>query len=115
MGGRTWLLFVIIRKIRDMIWRYEKNRQLEASSTDDFLGNIIKQAWHFLKMHLFIHDLAIQNLEGVEMNTFMERENGISNGWVVGKSQVFLRWARGRCGMTMPVGEYLQAFLACIS
>jgi hypothetical protein len=45
-------------------------------------------------MHLFIHDFTIQNLEGVEMYAFMERENGISDGRVVGKSQVFLRWAR---------------------
>ena len=66
-------------------------------------------------MHLFVHDLTIQDLEGVEMNAFVKRENGISDSWVVGKSQVFLRRARGRCGMTMPVGEYLQAFLACIS
>ena len=66
-------------------------------------------------MHLFIYDFAIQNLEGVEMNAFVERKNGVSDSRVVGKSQVFLRWTRGRCGMAMPVGEYLQAFLACIS
>ena len=35
-------------------------------------------------MNLFIHDLAIQNLEGVQMHAFVEGEDGIADGGVVG-------------------------------
>ena len=41
-------------------------------------------------MYLLIHHFAIQNLEGIQMNAFVERENGVADGGVVGQTEVFL-------------------------
>jgi len=65
-------------------------------------------------MYLFIHYFPIQDLEGVEMNALVEREDGVTDGGVVGQTEVFLRRTRGRGGVTVPVGEYLQAILSSI-
>ena len=67
-----------------------------------------------LQMYLFIDNLTIQNLEGIQMNALVERENGIADGGVVGQTEVFLRRTRGRGRMTVPVGENLEAFAPCI-
>ena len=57
-------------------------------------------------MYLLIHHLAIQNLEGIELRfSVKQREDGVADGGVVGQTQVFLRWARGGCWVTMPIGE----------
>ena len=59
-------------------------------------------------MHLFIHDFAIQNLEGVEMNAFMERENGISDGWVGEQGTKSATGSMAEIGVTSP-GQDLSA------
>ena len=66
-------------------------------------------------MYLFVHDLAIQDLEGIQVNALKERENGVADGGVVSQTQIFLRGARGRGRMAVPVGENLQALAAGIS
>ena len=66
-------------------------------------------------MYLFIHNLAILNFERIQVNALMKRENGIADGGVVSQTQIFLRGARGRSRMTMPVGKNLLAFTSCIS
>ena len=58
-------------------------------------------------MYLLIHDFTIQNLKGVQVNTFVEGEDGVTDGGVVGQAEIFLRGARGRGWMTVPVGEDL--------
>ena len=65
-------------------------------------------------MRFLIHDLAVQNLEGVQVNALVERENGVADGGVVGQTEILLRRTRGRSGMTMPVGEDLQAVLTSV-
>ncbi len=65
-------------------------------------------------MYLLIHYLAILNLERIGVYTRMEREDGIADSGVVCQTEVFLRWARGRGRMTMPIGENLQTFAAGI-
>ena len=65
-------------------------------------------------MHFLVHHLAIQDLEGVEVNALMEGEDGIANGGVIGQTEIFLRGTRGRGRMTMPVGENLQAILTSV-
>ena len=65
-------------------------------------------------MYLFIHHFTIQDFEGVEMNPLVEREDGVTDGGVVGQSQVFLRRSRGRGWMTVPVSEDLQAILTSV-
>ena len=68
-----------------------------------------------LQMYLFIYNLTIQNLEGIQMNALMERENGVADGGIVGQTEVFLRGARGRSRMAVPVGEDFQALAPCMS
>lgn len=68
-----------------------------------------------LQVYLFVHHLATENPEGVQVNAFVEREDGVTDGGVVGQTEVFLRGARGRGGMTVPVGENLQPFAAGIA
>ena len=58
-------------------------------------------------MNLLIHNLAIEDLERVEVNALMEGEDGIANGGVIGQTEIFLRGTRGRGRMTMPIGENL--------
>ena len=65
-------------------------------------------------MNLPVHHFAIQNLEGIQMDAFKEREDSITNGGIVGQAEIFLRGTRGRDGMTMPVGKNLQAILTCV-
>ena len=65
-------------------------------------------------MYLLVHHLAIQDLEGVEVNALMEGEDGIADGGIIGQTEIFLRGTRGRGGMTMPVGENLQAVLSSV-
>ena len=48
------------------------------------------------------------------MNPLVEREDGVADGGVVGQTEVFLRWTRGRGGMTVPISENLQTFAACV-
>ena len=43
-----------------------------------------------LIMHLFIYDFTIQDLEGIQMYAFVEREDGITDSGVVGQTEVFL-------------------------
>ena len=66
-------------------------------------------------MYLFVHDRAILNLKGIQVNALKERENGVTDGGVVSQTQILLRGARGRSWVTMPVGENLQALAAGIS
>ncbi len=40
------------------------------------------------EMYLFVDDLSIENLEGIQVDSLEERQNGITNVWVVGKSQI---------------------------
>ena len=56
-------------------------------------------------MYLLIHHFTVQNLEGIQMNVLMEREDGIADGGVVGQAEVFMRRPRGRGWMTVPIGE----------
>ena len=60
-------------------------------------------------MYLLIHHLAVEDLEGIQVNALVEGEDGIADGGVVGQAQILLRGARGRSWVTMPVGENLQA------
>ena len=62
-------------------------------------------------MRFLIHDLAVQNLEGVQVNALVERENGVADGGVVGQTEILLRRTRGRSGMTVPIGENFQTIL----
>ena len=62
-------------------------------------------------MYLLIHHFTVQNLEGIQMNVLMEREDGIADGGVVGQAEVFLRRPRGRGWITVPIGENLQTVL----
>ena len=41
-------------------------------------------------MFLFIHHFAIQNLERIQMNAFVEREDGVADGGVVGQAEILL-------------------------
>ena len=54
-------------------------------------------------MYLFVHDRAIQDLEGIQVDAFVERENGVADGGVVSQTQILLRGARGRSWVTIPV------------
>ena len=65
-------------------------------------------------MYLLIHNFTIQNLEGIQMNALVERQDSIADGGIIGQTEVFLRRTRGRSGMTVPVGENLQIVLASI-
>jgi hypothetical protein len=42
-------------------------------------------------MYFLIYHFTVQNLEGVEVDTFVEREDGVADGGVVGQTEVFLR------------------------
>ena len=68
-----------------------------------------------LIMHLFIYDFTIQDLEGIQMDALVEREDSVEDVGVVGQTEVFLRGARGRGWMTMPVGEDLEAVFTSIA
>ena len=65
-------------------------------------------------MYLLIHHFTIQNLERIQMNTLVERENRIADGGIVGQTEVLLRRTRGRSWMTMPVSEDLQTVLTSV-
>ena len=41
-------------------------------------------------MHLFIYDFTIQDLEGIQMDALVEREDGVADVGVVGQTEVFL-------------------------
>ena len=43
-----------------------------------------------LIMHLFIYDFTIQDLEGIQMDALVEREDGLADVGVVGQTEVFL-------------------------
>ena len=43
-----------------------------------------------LIMHLFIYDFTIQDLEGIQMDALVEREDGVADVGVVGQTEVFL-------------------------
>ena len=43
-----------------------------------------------LIMHLFIYNLATENLERVQMYAFVEREDGVADVGGVGQTEVFL-------------------------
>ena len=66
-------------------------------------------------MYLFIYNLATENLERVKMYAFVEREDGITDCGVVSQTQIFLRGARGRSWMAVPIGENLQTLTPSIS
>ena len=66
-------------------------------------------------MYFFVNDRAIQDLEGIQVDAFVEREDGIADGGIDGQAEVLLRGARGRSWVTMPVGENLQTLAAGIS
>ena len=68
-----------------------------------------------LIMHLFIYDFTIQDLEGIQMDALVEREDGIADVGGVGQTEVFLRGARGRGRMAVPVGEDLEAVFTSIA
>ena len=66
-------------------------------------------------MDFFVDHFSTNNLERIEMYAFVEREDGVTNRGVVGQTEVFLRGARGRGWMTMPIGENLQTFASSVS
>ena len=66
-------------------------------------------------MYLFIYHFAIQDLEGIQMDALVEREDGVADVGVVGQSEVFLRGARWRGRMAVPVGEDLEAVFTSIA
>ena len=66
-------------------------------------------------MYLFVYDFPIQDLEGVQMDAFVERKDGVADTGVDGQTEVFLRGARGRGWMAVPIGEDLQAFASGVS
>ena len=66
-------------------------------------------------MYLFIHNLAILNFERIQMDALVEGEDGVADTGVVGQTEVFLRGARGRGWMAVPIGEDLQAFASGVS
>ena len=66
-------------------------------------------------MYLFVYDFAVQDFEGVQMDAFVERNDGVADTGVVGQTEVFLRGARGRGWMAVPVGQDLQAFASGVS
>ena len=68
-----------------------------------------------LIMHLFIYDFTIQDLEGIQMDALVEREDGVADVGVVGQTQIFLRGARGRGRMAVPVGEDFEAVFTSIA
>jgi len=41
-------------------------------------------------MYFFIYDFTVQYFEGVQMNAFVEGEDGVADGRVVGQAEVFL-------------------------
>ena len=43
-----------------------------------------------LIMHLFIYDFTILDLEGIQMDALVEREDGVADVGVVGQTEVFL-------------------------
>ena len=65
-------------------------------------------------MYLLIHNFTIQNLEGIQMNALVERQDSIADGGIISQTEVFLRGTRGRGRMTVPIGENLQIVLASI-
>ncbi len=46
-------------------------------------------------MNLFVYDLTVLYLEGIEMDAFVEGEDGIADVGVDGQTEVFLRGTRG--------------------
>ena len=66
-------------------------------------------------MFLLIHHFAILNFERIQVNALIKGENGVTNGGVVSQTQIFLRRARWRSWVTMPVGENLQTLTPSIS
>lgn len=63
-------------------------------------------------MLLLIHHLIILYAERIEVDTLVEREDGVADIWIVGQTEILLGRARGGGGMTVPVGQYLQPLLA---
>lgn len=66
-------------------------------------------------MNLFVYDLTVLYLEGIEMDAFVEGEDSIADVGVDGQTEVFLRGTREGGGMAVPVGENLQALAAGIA
>ena len=65
-------------------------------------------------MHFLVCHLAIQYFEGVQVDAFVQRQDGIADGRIVSQPEVFLRGARGRGWMAMPVGKDFQPLTAGI-
>ena len=65
-------------------------------------------------MHLLVHYFAVSDGKRVEVDSLVERENGIADVGVEGQPEVFHRGARGRCRMTVPVGQNLQTLASGI-
>ena len=41
-------------------------------------------------MYFFVNDRAIQDLEGIQVDAFVEREDGIADGRIIGQPDVLL-------------------------
>jgi hypothetical protein len=41
-------------------------------------------------VYLFVNDLAIQNLERIQVNALVEGEDGVADSRIVGQAEVFL-------------------------
>ena len=59
----------------------------------------------FLQMHLLINYLACPDVERVEVDAIIEREDGITNGGIIGSAKIFGRRTRGRGWVAVPIGE----------
>ena len=42
-------------------------------------------------MYFLVHDLAVENLKGVQMDALVEGEDGIADGGVVGQTEILMR------------------------
>lgn len=44
-------------------------------------------------MYFFVNDRAIQDLEGIQVDAFVKRQDGVADGGIDGQAEVFLRGA----------------------
>ena len=49
-------------------------------------------------MFFFVDYFAVQYTEGIQVDTLVQREDGIADGGVVGQAEIFLRGTRGEAG-----------------
>ena len=63
-------------------------------------------------MHFFVDHLAVQYLEGIEVDAFVQREDGVADVGVVGQPQVFLGRTGWRSRVRVPVGQDFQTVSA---